>query len=156
MAVSTVKVSYATMDNLYSWMVLIDLVKWNFPGLETEEQINDYRETVIKNIKRKSAVCTLDGDTVIGLLLFSTKRNMLCHLAVHPDYRQQKIASRMIAVMLENLDRNRDIIVTTFREDDEKGVAPRALYKKLGFEEDELCYDQGYPEQKFILRAIEA
>jgi hypothetical protein len=42
--------------------------------------------------------------------------------------------------------------VITFREGDEKGIAPRALYKKLGFEEAEFCNEFNYPEQKFILR----
>ena len=59
----------------------------------------------------------------------------------------------MIELMLQNLDRSKDIIVTTFREDDEKDSAPRSLYKSFGFEESELCYDMNYPEQKFILRA---
>lgn len=34
--------------------------------------------------------------------------------------------------MFNNLDRTKDISVSTFRGNDEKGVAPRALYKKLG------------------------
>ena len=38
---------------------------------------------------------------------------------------------------LAEFDRSREITVSTFREDDEKGVAPRALYKKYGFEEGE-------------------
>lgn len=55
--------------------------------------------------------------------------------------------------MLENLDRDRDIVVETFRKEDEKGTAPRALYKSLGFQEGELTYFEGnYPEQKFILK----
>jgi len=34
---------------------------------------------------------------------------------------------------------------------DEKGIKPRALYKKFGFSEDELTIEFGYPHQKFIL-----
>jgi len=51
----------------------------------------------------------------------------------------------MVELMLSNLDRNKDIVVLIFRENDEKGVAPRALYKSLGFEEGELCFDMNYP-----------
>lgn len=148
-----IKIAYATMNELDSWMQLIETVRWNFPGLETQKDMEDYRDTVIKNINRKSAVCALDNGTVVGFLLFSVKNNMLCQMAVHPDYRRQKIASQMIEIMLENLDRGRDIEVHTFRKDDEKGIAPRALYKKLGFEEAEPGLDFGYPIQKFILRA---
>ena len=148
-----INVGYAVMDNLKSWMALIDLVRWNFPGLGTQEEIDAYKKTVEKNIARKSAICALAKDKVVGFLLFSTKYNMLSHMAVHPEYRRKKIASRMIKLMLNDLDRSQDIIVLTFREDDEKGAAPRALYKSFGFEAGELCYDMNYPEQKFILRA---
>ncbi len=148
-----VEICYATMGDLDSWMNLIDIVSWNFPGLGTQEEVYRYRDTVIKNINRKSAICAKDGNIVVGFLLFSTKYNMLCHMAVHPEYRRMKIAFSMIELMLKNLDRNSDIVVTTFREDDEKGVAPRALYKRVGFEEAELCFDQDYPEQKFIMSA---
>lgn len=144
---------YATIENLESWMQLIDLVRWNFPGLGTQEELDAYKKTVEKNINRKSAVCVLHDNIVVGFLLFSTKYNMLCHIGVHPDYRRKKIASKMIELMMENIDRGKDIVVTTFRENDNKGTASRALYKSFGFEEGELCYDMNYPEQKFILRS---
>lgn len=78
---------------------------------------------------------------------------MLCCMAVHPDYRKKGTAIKMIEEMFKNLERTKDISVSTFRENDEKGVAPRALYKKLGFVEDELIEELGYPNQKFILHA---
>jgi len=43
------------------------------------------------------------------------------------------------------------MLVYTFRENDEKGIAPRALYKKFGFVEGELNMELNYPHQKFIL-----
>lgn len=133
-------------------MQLVELIRWNFPGLETKELIDGYRETVTKNINRNSAICAKESDKVVGVLLFSVKHNMLCCMAVHPEYRKKGIATRMIHLMLEQLPTNRDVVVTTFREEDEKGIAPRALYKNIGFVEDELCYEFNYPEQKFILR----
>lgn len=36
---------------------------------------------------------------------------------------------------------------------DVKGIAPRKLYKKFGFEEDELIEEFGYPNQRFVLHA---
>ena len=149
----TCPVTYANMEQLESWMRLIDVVRWNFPGLASEQELADYRETVIKNIKRGSAICALAGETVVGFLLFSRKYNMLCHMAVHPEYRRGKIATRMIEEMLKQLDPKRDVTVMTFREGDEKGIAPRALYQKLGFVPGDLCYDMDYPEQMFVLHA---
>ena len=146
------KIKYATIEELKSWMELVRLVSWNFPGLESEEALEEYQNTVIKNMNRKSAICAISGNKVVGALLFSTKYNMLCCMAVHPDYRKQGIAKGMIEEMMSNLDKSRDIIVDTFREDDSKGIAPRALYISLGFEPAELIEIHGYPHQRFILR----
>lgn len=146
-----IDIQYADESDLDSWMQLVLEVSWNFPGLETEELLKKYEQTVIKNIKRKSAICAKDGADVVGILLFSVKYNMLCCMAVSQGYRNKRIATRMIDLMLEDLDKTREVIVTTFRENDEKGIAPRELYKKLGFVEDELIEEFGYPNQKFVL-----
>ena len=52
---------------------------------------------------------------------------------------------------LDELDRNREITVSTFRENDDKGTAPRALYRKFGFKEGEMTEEFGYPTQIFVL-----
>jgi len=146
-----IEVGFAINDDLPSWMELVRAVRWNFPGLETEELLQGYQDTVVKNINRSTAICARKSGKVVGILLFSVKYNMLCCMAVHPDFRKEGIASEMIALMLEHLSESCDVTVTTFREEDEKGTAPRSLYKKLGFVEGELCYEHDYPHQKFIL-----
>jgi hypothetical protein len=57
----------------------------------------------------------------------------------------------LLLTSLKHLDRTRNISVSTFREEDIKGIAPRALYKKFGFVEGELIEEFGYPNQRFIL-----
>lgn len=148
---SNLLVSLAQMSDLPSWMKLVERVRWNFPGLESEEALADHRQMVIKNIRRGTAICAKDAGKVVGVLLFSIRQNMLSCMAVDPDYRRQGIASRMIQCMLACLPVDRPVQVITFREGDEKGIAPRALYKKLGFVEGEFCNEFDYPEQKFIL-----
>ena len=76
---------------------------------------------------------------------------MICCLGVSPGHRRRGIASCLLHKALGQLDRTKDISVSTFREDDEKGDAPRALYKKFGFVEDELTEEFGYPNQVFLL-----
>lgn len=76
---------------------------------------------------------------------------MICCLGVSPDYRRQGIASMLMDEALRNLDRTREISVCTFRADDEKGPAPRALYEKFGFIEGALVEVFGYPNQEYIL-----
>ena len=77
---------------------------------------------------------------------------MICCLAVAPLHRRKGIAGALLRKALSELDRSKEITVTTFREDDEKGTAPRALYQRFGFAEGELLEEFGYPVQKFVLR----
>jgi len=42
------KIKYTTVEDLPSWMELVHLVSWNFPGLETEALLEEYKNTVIK------------------------------------------------------------------------------------------------------------
>jgi ribosomal protein S18 acetylase RimI-like enzyme len=134
-----------------SWMQLVRKVSWNFPGLETEENLEEHKQTVLKFMNKLQAVCVKDSENVVGVLLFSRNRNMICCLAVDPEYRQQGLASILLRKALAELDRSREITVSTFRENDEKGIAPRALYKKFGFQEGEMTEEFGYPNQVFVL-----
>ena len=77
---------------------------------------------------------------------------MICCLGVSPAYRRRRIASSLLTAALGQLDKTREITVSTFRENDNKGTAPRALYRKFGFTEDILIEEFGYPCQKFVLR----
>lgn len=146
------EIGFASSCNLESWMSLVEIVRWNFPGLETDKGMEDYRNTLIKNIERRSAICAMDGKMVVGILLFSTKHNMIGCMAVHPEYRKKGIARRMVEMMLTKLDRDRSVVVETFREEDEKGDAPRAFYRAMGFVPGELGFAEGHPVQRFILK----
>ena len=142
---------FTAMDDLPSYMDLVRLVRDNFPGLDTEEEMEKHRQYVIKCIARGSAICVTQGQTVVGVLVFSPRQNCLSCLAVHPDHRRQGIASALVEKVLSLLDPGRDVWVSTFREEDDKGTAPRALYRKYGFAGGELTTEFGYPHQKFIL-----
>ena len=138
-------------QDIASWMELVKNVRWNFPGLETENALEEHKNTVLKFMEEKRAICVKDKERIVGVLLYSLKYNMICCLAVSPDYRKQGIGSRLLSYALERLDRTQPVTVSTFREDDEKGAAPRELYKKFGFIPDELIEEFGYPNQRFVL-----
>lgn len=146
------QVQFGEMTDIDEWMKLVEEISWIFPGLETKEDLDEHRKTVLKFIKDHRALCIKDGIKVVGVLLFSRKHNMICFLGVSPQYRRCHIASKLVEAALDNLDGNRDITVSTFREEDEKGAAPRALYQKFGFEAAELTEEFGYPNQVFVLR----
>ena len=103
-------------------------------------------------MEKRQALCVISGDQIQGVLLFSRNRNMICCLAVSPEFRRKGIASKLLETAISELDRGRDIIVSTFREGDEKGTAPRALYRKFGFAGAELTEEFGYPNQVFVLQ----
>ncbi len=138
-------------DDIDLWMKQVREVSPVFPGLETEEALEKHKNTVMRFMGEKRALCVKKDGEIAGVLLFSVKHNMICCLAVSPAHRKEGIASALLAAALERLDTSRDITVTTFRESDEKGAAPRALYKKFGFKEGELVEEFGYPNQVFVL-----
>ena len=138
----------AEMTDLESWLSMIQLMKDNFPGLD--DGMESYKETVIKNIKRGTTLCVTENNQLVGVMLYSVKSNSLSFLAVHPDHRKSGVASMMIHKLLEIM--SGDIQLSTFREGDDKAIAPRKLYKKFGFEPGELTIEFDYPHQKFYLR----
>lgn len=148
------EILFGTAADIDSWMDLVQAVRWNFPGLETEASMEEHKRTVLRFMEKRQALCVKNQGEVLGVLLFSRSRNMICCLAVAPGYRKQGIATGLLNRALIELDRSREITVSTFREEDEKGTAPRALYKKFGFEEGELIEEFGYPNQKLILRSV--
>ena len=85
------------------WMDLVRLVRNNFPGLETEESLEEHRHTVLKFFGKQQALCVKDGNRIAGVLLFSRNRNMICCLAVHPEYRRKGIASMLLEKALKRV-----------------------------------------------------
>ena len=145
-------IDFGKTSDIDGWMELVREISWNFPGLETEEAIAEHRDTVLRFIGKQQALCAKEDSAIIGVLLFSRNRNMICCLGVSPAYRRRGAASCLLRKALECLDQTKEISVSTFREDDKKGTAPRALYKRFGFTEDALIEEFGYPNQKFVLK----
>lgn len=142
---------YGVPEDIEKWMSLVTQVRWNFPGLETQKKLNEHRATVLKFMGKRQAIGVKDESEIAGVMLFSQGHNMICCLAVAPEYRRRGIASMLMDEALSKLDRTKEISVSTFRADDEKGTAPRALYEKYGFVADELIEEFDYPNQKFVL-----
>ncbi|MBR3927777.1 MAG: GNAT family N-acetyltransferase [Clostridia bacterium] len=142
---------YAIPEDIDNWMRLVTRVRRNFPGLETDSGLLDYRSMVLKFMGKRQAICVKADNEIVGVMLFSRGHNMICCLAVSQDYRRRGAASALMDEALKNLDRTREISVSTFRAEDEKGRAPRALYEKYGFIPSELIMEMGYPNQKYVL-----
>ena len=146
------EIQLAKPENLDSWMALVEQVRDAFPRLETAEALAEHRATVLKFIQSSSAICAVDAGHVVDTLLFSKENHMLCFLAVDPSRRRQHIARQMVAFMLTQMEEEKDITVTTYREGDPNGIAARAFYKRLGFSEGKLTEEFGCPVQEFVLK----
>ena len=142
---------YGTPEDIDKWMELVASVRSSFPGLETQAALDEHRAVVAEFMAERQAICVKADNEIAGVMLFSRRHNMICCLAVSPKYRRRGVASMLMNEALDNLDRNKAISVTTFRADDIKGGAPRALYEKYGFIEGELVYEMNYPNQKYVL-----
>lgn len=117
-----------TPAEIDAWMALVTAVHSNFPGLETPKQLEAHRQIVLKFMNRGEVICMKDGETIAGVLLFSSKHNMICCLAVAPGYCRRGAASAMLRAALERLDRHRPVTVSTFCTEDPFGRrAPRAV-----------------------------
>lgn len=139
-------------QDIDSWMNLVKKVKDSFPGLETEEALQEHKKTVLDFMERSSAICAKDQGEVVGTLLFSSENNTLCFLAVDSKYRRQHIAEKMVSYMLTKMDSLKDIYVTTYRDEVPEGAAARAFYKSIGFIEGKLTEEFGSPVQEFVFK----
>lgn len=142
---------YGVPEDIEKWMRLVARVRWNFPGLETQEGLDEHRATVLRFMEKRQAICVKEENEITGVMLFSREHNMICCLAVAPEYRRCGVASMLMDEALFKLDRTKEISVSTFRADDEKGTAPRAFYEKYGFIADALIEEMDYPNQRYVL-----
>ena len=139
-----------TEQDIDSWMNLVEKEKDAFPGLETQEALNEHKNTVLDFMGRASAICAKEQGEIVGTLLFSSENNVLCFLAVDAEHRRQHIAEKMVSYMLTKMDSLKDIYVTTYRDEVPEGAAARAFYKSIGFIEGKLTEEFGSPVQEFV------
>ena len=146
------EIRLARPQDIDAWMALVEQVRGQFPGLETDKAMEEHRATVLDFIRQSSAICAAKAGQIVGALLFSRENSMLCFLAVDPSCRRQHIAQKMVQFMIPYMEKGKDITVTTYREEDPNGAAARAFYKRLGFSEGRLTEEFGSPVQEFVLK----
>lgn len=145
--VSGEMVVYANDTDLSDWMRFAALVVDEFPGFEEKE----HRETIQSYVKKRQALIVRDGDTIIGAAAFSSGRGRIDFLAVHPQYRNRGVEEALLEFLMRHIFARRAISITTFREGDPADKGQRAVYRRLGFAEEQLLTEFGYPTQRMIL-----
>ena len=71
-----IKVELGRPSDINSWMRLVRKVSWNFPGLETEQSIEEHKIIVLKFMNDKRALCVKNEEDIVGVLLYSRKHNI--------------------------------------------------------------------------------
>ncbi|MCH1982433.1 AraC family transcriptional regulator [Ruminococcus sp. OA3] len=140
-------IRFATEEDISCWMELVRLVIGGFPGLCE----NDYVRILREKIVTKQALILKDGDTAIGIMLFSSETGSIDFMGSHPLYRKRGIPRAFLDKVMNELLMGKNISITTFREGDRADTGHRSEIKGLGFAEAELLVEYGYPTQRFIL-----
>lgn len=60
---------YAQVQDIDSWMRMIGIVRDNFPGLDSGNAIYEYRQIVLKNILRETALCVKYRNEIVGVMI---------------------------------------------------------------------------------------
>ena len=47
---------YGEPEDIENWMELVTQISWNFPGLETQEKLDEHKATVLKFICKRQAM----------------------------------------------------------------------------------------------------
>ncbi|QHI71674.1 helix-turn-helix transcriptional regulator [Aminipila terrae] len=129
------------------WLNLVHLAIDGFPNLRDEEHLTALK----KYIASKRAFLITESDIAIGGMMFNSNTGSIDFLAVHPLYEKQAVFQTFLTVVAGNLEKNKEISITTFREGDKADTGYRRILKTLGFKEAELLTEFGYPTQRMVL-----
>jgi AraC-like DNA-binding protein/GNAT superfamily N-acetyltransferase len=142
-----INIKYATEEDIPCWMALVRLVVDGFPHLNETE----YIQVLHQCIKTKQALILKHQEIAIGVLLFSYKTGSIDFMGTHPLYRKRGIPKMFLNKVMNDLLKDKDISITTYREGDKADTGHRKLIKDLGFAEAELLVEFGYPTQRFVI-----
>lgn len=140
-------VRLAKPSDIPLWMDLVRLVIDGYPCLDE----GDYLQKLNGCIEEKRALIMEDGDTAIGIMAFSYDTGSIEFMGVHPQYRNLGIQKVFLDKLMEDYIIGREISTTTYRLNDKADTGYRSELKQLGFAEQELLVEFGYPTQRFIL-----
>ena len=145
------EISFASDEDIPSWMELVRLVIDGFPHLNEEEYIRVLRQ----KISTGKALIMKDRGSAIGIMLFSYENGSIDFMGSHPLYRKNGVPKAMLDKVMKELLEGKEISITTYREGDKADTGYRKEIKGLGFAEAELLVEYGYPTQRFILQQEE-
>ncbi|MCM0747099.1 GNAT family N-acetyltransferase [Clostridioides difficile] len=140
-------IKFAMPADVDDWMELVKLTVDGYPCLDKTE----YLENLHLYIADKKALILRDEGMAVGIMGFSADTGSIDFFAVHPQYRNLGIAKLFLDKLVDELLCGREITLTTYRAGDKADTGYREEYRRLGFAEQELLVEYGYPTQRFVL-----
>lgn len=140
-------IAFATEADIPCWMELMRTVIDGFPHLME----NEYQEALRRHILAGQALLLKDGETAVGVMLFSRETGVIEFMGCHPLYRNRGIPRMLLDRVIREMPAGQAISTTTFREGDRADTGYREALEELGFAQAELLEEYGYPTQRFIL-----
>lgn len=137
----------AAVADIPAWMELVRFSVDGYPCLKEEE----YLENLYAYIDGKKAVILRDGSQAAGAMCYHPELGKIDFLAVHPQYRKLGLEALFLARLADEMPETKEISLTTYRAGDKADTGYRETYFRLGFAEDELLVEYGYPTQRLVL-----
>ncbi len=137
------RVEIAQMADFSSWLELAAEVEPLFGAMVNEPK---FRNSLQSCIRRSAALCVREGDgppgtPLLGGLLFSARppQYRIGWLAVASRSRRRGVATALVRHAIGLVQPPGEVIVHTFREDNEEGKAARLFYERMGFHAAEMA-----------------
>lgn len=126
---------------------IIDLAEYckdYFAGYDSERM----KRLIRKKVSLGEIYIISHKGATVGFVIFSKKNKTLDYIAVHPDYRNTGIASRLMVTAMAQFDVGDELSIVTFREDRPQSDGAKRLYNKFGFANPKNIIVQGIPLTK--------
>ena len=140
------EIRLAQSEDMAAWMSLTWQVVDGYPHLVEEE----YLESLRQSIAQKRALILFDDTLAIASMIFSRCSGHIHFWAVHPQYRSRGIWELFLDKLTTDLLPGRSLTTTTYRAGDKADTGYRQELIRLGFREDALLTEFGYPTQRFL------
>ncbi|WP_075877198.1 GNAT family N-acetyltransferase [Merdibacter massiliensis] len=140
-------IRHAKKEDADSCIRLLDAMKEDYAAYRKKS----FKEDLMNSIEQREVFVSLDDDTLEGFVMFDRKNKELTMLAVHPDYRNQSVATKLIYTVAGCFEPEDEIKVTAYGNE-EQIEELKGFYYSCGFEDDEDCTDCNAALHRFVYR----
>lgn len=136
----------ARREDIPAWMSLTRQVIDGFPHWVEA----DYRKRLSQSIAYRRAFLLFDGPLAVGAMILSQRSGHIHFWAIHPQYHARGLWELFLDKLTGDLMPGRALTTTTYRAGDKADTGYRQTLLRLGFREDALLTEFGYPTQRFL------